>query len=130
MHSGDLVGAKVARTTSQDAADILAAFDRLATALESGASIGPADVPLSADYLHLGATRDDRLTEFNDEIAAYADIAVDFSRFRNLYTVDEPDVLPDLATVFGVDFSDHRIGDPGGGRPSTATSIPPMAPTS
>jgi hypothetical protein len=115
IHTGDLIGTKSTRTTSHDAADVLASFDQLATALESGASLGPADVPLSADYLHLGVTRDDRLMEFNDEIATYADIGVALNRFRNLYTVNESDILPDLATAFGVDFSDRRTGDPGGG---------------
>ena len=71
----------------------------------------PADVPISAGYLHLGATRADRIAEFNEDINSPppGDISVQFSRFRNLHTVEEPDVLPILGIgLFSVDFHDHR----------------------
>jgi hypothetical protein len=113
--NGNLIGAKTTRTTSADAEEVLDTYAQLADALESEVSLAPSDVPLSEDYLHLGATRADRLGEFNADIATYDDIGVEFSRFRNLHTVDEPDALPELGVLlFGVDFTDRRSGELGG----------------
>jgi hypothetical protein len=115
LDTGDLIGAKTTRTTTRDAAAVLETFDQLATALESGMPLGPSDVPISDDYLHLGATRADRLAAFNQEIAIYTGISVEFGRFRNLNTVAEPDIPPELGIApFGVDFTDSRTGFLGG----------------
>ena len=106
--TGDLIGAKATRTTSEDAADVLDTFARLAADLEAGAHFAAPYAPFSPDYLHQGATLSDRLRELNEEVETHGGISVDFSRFRSLHTVDEPDVFPQLSRLRRVDFHDRR----------------------
>jgi hypothetical protein len=112
--SGDVIGARIARATSKDAAAVLTSYGALADALERDASLGASDVPIALTYEHLGQTLADRLAELNLQIATYDDIEVELSRFRALSTVLESDVPSGFSTTFGVDFADRRSGAVGG----------------
>jgi hypothetical protein len=114
-YSGDLIASGMTRTTSRDARSVLITYARIADDLERGATFAAPYAPFSTDYLHLGEKIDARLDELNEQVATYADISVNFNRFRNLHTVDEPVRYPLFARPFGVDFDDRRAGNAGGG---------------
>ena len=111
--TGDVIGVKTTRTQTDHAADVLATFGRLADDLEARISFVTPYAPFSLDYLHMSETLSDRLNELNAQVATYDVIDVDLGRFRNIHTIDEPDVLPDMASLFKVDFHDRRTGTSG-----------------
>ncbi len=112
--AGDLIGVKTTRTQTDHVASILTTFGQLADDLEALIHFTAPYPPFSPDYLHKSLTLGDRLDELNNQTSIYASIDVDFTRFRNIYTVEEPDIFPEMATVFQVDFHDQRTGTSGG----------------
>lgn len=116
--SGALLGAKTPGTRTDDVASVLSTFGQLADDLEAGSSFSAPYAPFHPDYLHKSQVLADRLAELNAQVADYNSIEVDMNRFRNIVTVAEPDVLPQLDQPFGVDFHDRRSGLPvaGGAR--------------
>ena len=115
--NGFLIGAKNTRTRTDHASKVLATFGQLADDLEAEIAFSAPYAPFHPDYMHMGELLSDRLAELNAQVAGYNAIEVDFSRFRNIATVAEPDILPDLKQPFGVDFHDRRTGEPDGGGP-------------
>lgn len=107
-NAGNLLGVKTTRTQTDHVASILTTFGRLADDLETRIHFTAPYGPFSSDYLHKSLILSDRLDELNDQTSIYASIDVDFTRFRNIYTVEDPDIFPEMDTVFQVDFHDRR----------------------
>lgn len=112
--SGVLIGAKGTRTRTDHVAKVLSTHGRLADDLEAGIAFGASHASFDSAYLHDGEILADRLAELNGQVADYNAIEVEFSRFRNVVTVVEPDIHPFLDQPFGVDFHDRRTGIPVG----------------
>lgn len=112
--SGVLIGAKGTRTRTDHVAKVLSTHGRLADDLEAEIAFGASHASFDSAYLHDGEILADRLAELNGQVADYNAIEVEFSRFRNVVTVVEPDIHPFLDQPFGVDFHDRRTGIPVG----------------
>jgi hypothetical protein len=112
--TGLLIGTGRTRTTAAHLQRVLATFARLATDLERRAGSGPPFTapyrPFADDYLHQSEPLATRLGELNEEISTYRRIDAGFSRYRNLHTVEDPFITPQLPHAFAVDFHDRRLG--------------------
>jgi hypothetical protein len=111
--AGPLLGSGLSRTQGDHVLAVLATYAGLADDLEQGVTFTSAYPRFATDYLHTSQLLTQRLDELNAQVAMYNTIEVRLSHFRDLSSIFDPFVFPDVDYGFDIDFRDWRQGQSG-----------------